>query len=252
MERLVFSIILLIGIAGIMPVAAQRGPQPNSPVGMLELPGASECKVGKQAPAFGFWTWAPRATVKVYILTADFTPNNLPYLLAPIDSWNAVSDATGSGVELVYIGPTSAPLFCENCLTIMRGPVFDKSGRHATELRTYSAHRDQIMTYATIVIDPALTSPKALTNAIVHELGHNFGLVDCYTCKRKSTVMNQFKAVNVPNDMEAPTACDIAQVKAAYKELAVHVRPSPMVREGVQDEGEEPIDDDTPVVVPRP
>src|SRR6185503_13129547 len=119
----------------------------------------------------------------------------------------------------------------------------DKVKRHATELQTYSARRDQIMTWAHIVIDPVLTNPKALTNAMAHELGHNFGLFDCYSCKDKSTVMNQFKSVNVPNDMEGPTECDIAQVRAAYKELAVRVRPSPQILE-VVDEGEEPEDDD--------
>jgi hypothetical protein len=213
---------------------------------------STSCKVGTQAPAFGFWTWAPKTAVKVYILSADFEASELPHLLVPLKNWNAVSEATGSGVMFEYMGPTSAPLYCDACLTIMRGPVFDKTTRHATELRTYSAHRDQIMTWAQIVIDPVLTNPKALTNAIAHELGHNFGLLDCYSCKKSSTVMNQFKTINVPNDMEGPTACDIAQVKAAYKELLVRVRPSPQFKIVVVDEGEEPVDDDTPVVIRKP
>jgi hypothetical protein len=108
------------------------------------------------------------------------------------------------------------------------------------------------MTYASIVIDPALTNPKALTNAMAHELGHNLGLLDCFTCKRRSTVMNQFRVVNVSNDMEGPTACDVAQVRAAYKELATRVRPSPAPGLLLRDEGEEPIDDDTPIVEPKP
>jgi len=141
---------------------------------------------------------------------------------------------------------------CENCLTVMRGPVFDGRKRHATELRTYSARGDQIMTWAQIVVDPRLTNSKALTNAVAHELGHNFGLLDCYTCKFKTTVMNQFKVVNEPNDMEGPTTCDIAQVKAAFLELAVRVRPAPKIEEGVVDEGEEPEDDDTPIVIRKP
>jgi hypothetical protein len=58
--------------------------------------------------------------------------------------------------------------------------------------------------------------------------------------------------VNVSNDMEGPTACDIAQVGAAYKELALRVRPSPQPEKLRRDEGEEPVDDDTPIVVPKP
>jgi hypothetical protein len=135
----------------------------------------------------------------------------------------------------------------------MRGRVFDKTTRHATELSAYSARDNQIITSASIIVDPVLTNPKALLNALVHELGHNLGLLDCYTCKRKSTVMNQFEAMNVPNGMEGPTSCDIAQVKEAYKELKVLVRASPPVRKLMrEDEGEEPVDDDTPVVVPTP
>ena len=72
------------------------------------------------------------------------------------------------------------------------------------------------MTWAQIVVDPRLTNPKALTNAVAHELGHNFGLLDCYTCKFKTTVMNQFKVVNEPNDMEGPTTCDIAKLKPHF------------------------------------
>jgi hypothetical protein len=133
----------------------------------------------------------------------------------------------------------------------MRGRVFDKTTRHATELRAYSAKGNQIITFASIIVDPVLTNPKALLNALVHELGHNLGLLDCYTCKRKSTVMNQFEAVNVSNDMEKPTSCDIAQVREAYKELKMLVRASPSGRESMPvDEGEEPVDDDTPIVIP--
>jgi len=211
----------------------------------------SPCKVGKNASAFGFWTWAANSNIKVYTLGTDLTELELPYVLKPLQTWNAVSEVTGSGVKFEYIGSTSAPLYCDNCLTIMRGKVFDKAKRHATELRTFSAHADQIMSWAHIVIDPVLTNPAALTNAMAHELGHNFGLVDCYSCKSRSTVMIQFKTVNEPNDMEGPTACDIAQVKAAFRELAVRVRPSPTAKEIVE-EGEEPEDDDTPVVIKKP
>jgi len=207
------------------------------------------CKVGKDAPAFGFWTWGANTSIRIYILKSDFGDDELTYLLKPIENWNAVGIATGSGIKLDYAGTTRTPLYCQNCLTIMRGPVFNKAKRHATELQTYSAHSNQIMTWAHIVIDPVITNPEALINAIAHELGHTFGLIDCYSCKAKSTVMNQFKTVNQPNEMQGPTACDVAQVSAAYKELAIRVRPAPIIVE--VDEGE-PVDDDTPIVVRKP
>jgi hypothetical protein len=136
-------------------------------------------------------------------------------------------------------------------VTIVRGTVFDKSKRHLTELRTYSAARNRIMTWASIVIDPLLTNPKALTNALVHELGHSFGLLDCYSCKQGSTVMIQFKSLNVSNDMDCPSACDVAQVKLAYQTLAAQLKRARQTSL-VADEGEEPADDDTPVVIRKP
>jgi len=220
---------------------------------VAQTPGPiAPCAVGVRAPAIGFWTWAANAHVKVYLRAFDFTAEETPFLLTPLQNWDAAYEASGSGVRFEYQGATPQPMLCDNCLTIMRGKVFDRSRRHATELRVYSARRDQVITYASIVIDPTLTNLKAITNAVAHELGHNFGLLDCYTCKQKSTVMNQLKTMNVPNGMEGPTACDLAQVKEAYKELKAHPRPSPVALALPVDEGEEPVDDDTPVVTPKP
>ena len=227
-------LVLLMVLAAVSPLAAQ-----------------TSCKVGVAAAPVGFWTWAPESKISVYIVESDFKPDELEYLLAPLSPWNAVSEATGSKVKFEYKGLVNRPLYCENCLTIVRGPVFDKSKRHLTELRTYSAARNRIMTWATIVIDPLLANPKTLTNALVHELGHSFGLLDCYSCKQGSTVMIQFKSVNVSNGMDRPSACDVAQVKLAYQTIAAQLKrvtqPIPLV-----DEGEEPIDDDTPVVIRKP
>lgn len=210
--------------------------------------GLTHCVVGKQAAAIGFWTWGTNVSVKVYTVSADFKVDEIPYLLTALNNWNNVSAATGSGVKLDYQGSTTQQLKCVNCLTIMRGRVFDKNKRHATALTAFSADHDQIITYATIVIDPILTNPRAILDALAHELGHNFGLLDCFTCKKKSTLMNQFKVINEPNNIPAPTSCDIAQVRAAYEELKVRVRPSPTLL----DQGEEPEDDDTPIIIPHP
>jgi hypothetical protein len=209
---------------------------------------ASPCTVGVRAPAFGFWTWASDTRVKVYILASDFKSEEIPYLLTPLQRWDAVWESTGAGVRLDYEGTTSAPLDCQNCLTIMRRPVFNKKTRHGSEFEAHSEGDTQIVTYAAILIDPALTNPKALTNAVAHELGHSFGLLDCYLCKDHSTVMNKLKRMNASNDMEGPTRCDIAQVEAAYKELRIRVGPAPVVMNAVVDEGEEPVEDDTPLV----
>ena len=209
----------------------------------------SRCEAGVQAPPVGFWTWTAGTQVRVYVVERDFEQEDLPSLLAPLENWNAVSEATGSRVNFKYIGPKASPQHCENCLTIARGPVFDKKQRHLTELRAYSARNDRLMTWATIVVDFTLTNRQALTDAVAHELGHSFGLRDCYSCKAKSTVMNQFGRVNTPNEVPGPTTCDVAQVKSTYKQLALQVTQHKKIP---IDEGEEPVDDDTPIVIPKP
>jgi len=209
------------------------------------------CRIGEQAPPIGFWTWPQNTRVKVYVRSADFSSQQIFHLLSALKNWNDVSDATTSGVTFEYIGETAQTLDCVNCVTITRGQVFDGKRRHLTELHAYSIKHNQLISYAVIVVDPRLTDLKALTEAVAHELGHNLGLLDCYECRQKSTVMGKFKDINVPNNMAQPTACDIAQVKQAYTELKVRVRPSPKM--GLfEDEGEEPVDDDTPIIVPKP
>jgi hypothetical protein len=211
------------------------------------------CKVGQQAAPIGFWTWPANTHVQVYIRAVDFNAQQLPSLVLALQNWNLAAEQTGAGVKFEYQGNTVQQRACAGCLTIMRGKVFDQTARHATELRAFSAHDDQLITSAVILVDPVLTNSQAILNAMVHELGHNLGLLDCYTCKRRSTVMNQFSSLNVPNEMRQPTSCDIAQVRQVYQDLKTLVRASPKGREQAPvDEGEEPIEDDTPVVVPPP
>src|SRR5882672_1629849 len=115
--------------------------------GVAQRSTIAPCNVGTTAPGFGWWAWAPNTTVKVYILVANFKDNELPYVVAPIKKWNQASGATGTKVNFEYAGETSIPLHCVNCLTIMRGQVFDKLKRHATELRAYSGREDQLITW---------------------------------------------------------------------------------------------------------
>jgi hypothetical protein len=60
--------------------------------------------------------------------------------------------------------------------------------------------------------------------------------------------MRQFAALSF-SDTAGPTPCDVAQVRKAYEALALRPAPVAVVPE---DEGEEPVPDDTPLVVPEP
>lgn len=203
------------------------------------------CKVGSTAAGIGFWRWNHGARLKVYVIASDFSAAEIPYLVLPLQKWSAVSQETGSAVTLAYEGTTSQLMSCENCVTIMRANVLDRRSRHGSEVKAYGYSGSKLIKYAAILIDPAFKNPETLTNAVAHELGHSFGLTDCYECKDGSTVMNKLKAMNVSNGMVGPTACDVAQVRVAYAETRTRVSTKVAV---VVDEGEEGVEDDTPIV----
>ena len=208
----------------------------------------ADCKVGSRAAATGFWTWQPDSRVYVYFLQNHFSKEEINSLTTPIRLWDEVSEASETKVRLTYAGTTLTPLECENCLTILRGNVHNEKTRHGGEIRAFGVNGTRIIHHASIVIDPRMKTPASLKSAVAHELGHSFGLQDCYDCKDRSTVMIKFGGFSLSNGVEGPTGCDVAQVRKAYVELkkrfravVVHV-----------DEGEEGVPDDTPLVIPEP
>lgn len=212
---------------------------------------AAPCGVGKRGPDKGFWTWAIGSRLKVYVRENDFRSDQISHLVKPLREWEAVSKITGAGVTLSYEGTTSKILECSNCVTIMRHSVFNQKTRHGGELKAFGVEATQIIKYAAILIDPGVTDPETLSNVVAHELGHTFGLLDCYNCPAGSTVMNRMKGMNVSNGMVGPTSCDVAAVKRAYEKLHARADGDSKVVALPDDKGEEPIEDDTPVVVPE-
>ena len=207
-----------------------------------------DCKVGSRAAATGFWTWPPDTRVYVYVLQNDFSKEEISFLNTPIQLWNSVSEATESKVRLTYAGTTLKPRECENCLTILRGYVHNEKTRHGGEIRAFGINGTRIIHHASIVIDARMKTSESLKSAVAHELGHSFGLQDCYDCKDRSTVMIKFGGFSLSNGVEGPTGCDVTQVRKAYIELKKHYRP--VVAH--EDEGEEGVLDDTPLVIPEP
>ena len=208
----------------------------------------ADCKVGSRAAGTGFWTWQPNSRVYVYVLQNDFSKEEISSLGMPIKLWDAVSEVTESRVRLAYAGTTLMPRECENCLTILRGNVHNEKTRHGSEIRAFGINGTRIIHHASILIDPRMKTSESLKSAVAHELGHSFGLQDCYNCKERSTVMIKFGGFSLSNGVEGPTGCDVTQVRKAYIELKKRYRPVVMQ----EDEGEEGVPDDTPLVIPEP
>ena len=209
---------------------------------------AADCKVGSRAAATGFWTWQPDTRVYVYVMQNDFSKEEISSLITPMQLWDAASEATESKVRLTYAGTTLTTRECENCLTILRGDVHNQPTHHGGEIRAFGINGTRIIHHASIVIDPKMNTSASLKSAVAHELGHSFGLQDCYDCKDRSTVMIKFGGFSLSNGLEGPTGCDVTQVRRAYIELKKRYRPV-VVKE---DEGEEGEPDDTPLVIPEP
>src|ERR1051325_4188801 len=112
------------------------------------------CQVGQRAASIGFWTWGFNARVRVYVVARDFKNEEVAQVLNVLQNWNNVSDLTGSGVKLEYQGTTGQQLECVSCLTIRRGPVFDKSMRPLTSLTAFSLRHDHVISYAVSTVEP--------------------------------------------------------------------------------------------------
>src|SRR6266436_958053 len=215
---------------------------------------ASACDAKVKAPDYSLPEWPENAKVEVYIVAADFKPQELAAILTPLSNWSAVAEATGSGVTFTYSGPAVEPQDCLNCLTIMRGRVHDNQ-KHAAELHAYVIQGEQTILHARIVIDPVIPNLTALTNAVAHELGHNFGLSDCFSCHGHSTVMS---LIRTSDGFTGPTSCDVAQVRRVYEHKRMQAaevkkrQPQQVAKIVPVDPGEEPVDDDTPIVVKKP
>lgn len=216
------------------------------------------CRIGETAPPIGSWTWAPNSRVEVYVRLADFAADEVLGMLTAMQNWDASASENGSGVRFEYKGTVNEAKTCDNCLTILRGKVADK--RHGAELQAFSKRNNQLIDYAWIVIDPSYKKPATLTSIVAHELGHSLGLLDCFSCKRGSSAMSRFnttfrlfqiKVADWANGIKGPASCDTAQVKEAYKELRIFLRPAPTITAvRPADQGEEPEEDDTLIVLP--
>jgi hypothetical protein len=211
----------------------------------------SRCVVGRTAPSFGFWTWPANSQVNIYLRTPDFSAADVSAVKVSVGNWDGSALENGSHVRFTVRGLTGEMKTGTGDMTLIRGDVYDNKVRHYALLQAHSLKEDQLIDYALVIIDFSVKNADVLTNVMAHELGHSLGLLDCYKCNSKSTAMGLMKAGGESNGIEGPTACDKAGVLAAYRELRMRVGPAPTAlsfNKRVEDEGEEPEADDTPVV----
>lgn len=201
----------------------------------------SVCRVQKNAAGFRLLTWPPRSRVRVFSLSTHFKESEIAYLRRALENWNSVSKASRTQVQFLYEGSVATAENCDGCVTLMRGRI--ARDNHAALLDAVAFAETRIITYAKIILDQNLNDADEISNAVAHEIGHGFGLLDCYSCGQNSTVMN---AVNASRGTSLPTACDVSQVKRVYELLNRQAQVRELNRRAQMDEGEEPVEDDTP------
>jgi hypothetical protein len=221
----------------------------NYPKALASQTLPAPCVVGRTAAATGFWTWPANSHVNIYLREPDFSAAYVSAVRIAVENWDAAAAENGSNVHFTFQGLTSETKIAKGDLTVIRGDVYDKKTKHLALLQAHSLQGNQLIDYALVVVDLRVKNPEVLTNVMAHEIGHSLGMLDCYECRGKSTAMSLLKTGTEPNGIEGPTQCDILAVRAAYRKLALHVRPAPTPQLPI-DVGEEPEADDTPIVRP--
>ena len=211
---------------------------------------SAPCVVGRTAAPVGFWTWPAGTHVSVYLRAPDFNVADIAAVSVALQNWDAAAVENGSQVHFSFHGLTRETKTAQGDMTLVRGDIYQKKIRHLALLEAHSLLNNQLIDYALVIVDLTVKDPEVLTNVMAHEIGHSLGLLDCYHCRGGSTAMGLMKSANESNGIEGPTPCDKTAVLSAYEKLSLHVARSPAALQSVEamDQGEEPEEDDTPVV----
>lgn len=178
-------------------------------------PRAHGCSVGGNAAPLSQWRWAPRARVTVYALRGQFDAKESERLAAAVRRWDMALRQSLSGIRIKPGGETDARVPRAGEIIVIRDHV-KVDGHQVGEFRSVLRDSRGYVTAAVIALDRSIDDLRNLSSLLSHELGHGFGLWDCETCAKQTTVMNGFKFPG-RNVAEAPSLCDVLQVGAAYE-----------------------------------
>jgi hypothetical protein len=176
---------------------------------------ARGCTVGGNAAPLSRWRWAPGTRVTVYALRGQFNPKELERLASAVRRWDLALRQSLSGIRVRSGGETDSWVPRAGEIIVIRDRV-KVGGQHVGEFRSVLRDARGFVTAAVIAFDRSIDDLRNLSSLLSHELGHGFGLWDCETCAKRSTVMNGFKFPG-RNVAEAPSLCDVLQVGAAYE-----------------------------------
>lgn len=173
------------------------------------------CNSNVTAPVL-YGGWQRGTVVKVFIDLNNMTPAAQQAVKDSVAKWNAANQANGSGVYL-RLSPTR-PQFAERYIIVRTDT--NVTGANGVPARAVNATTRDPNTGVTknslIRIEDVMTNYDAVLEAMVHEIGHTFGLDHCPNCGLTDSIMAT--APYNPNDKStyntaygratAPTTCD--------------------------------------------
>ena len=168
-------------------------------------------------------TWGQGATVTVVINPTDFpTDEQRQAIQQAFTTWK--NSTSGANVNFTFTTGGN-PNGANNTYYVKRGSTTtggDTNIAFTGDLTTTNNRTTSAIT----ILDSSITRTATLTNVMLHEIGHTFGLEDCVACTQGSTVMSAYSTdcfcPEFPCDqtapfngmrwdcppMQAPTTCD--------------------------------------------
>jgi len=164
-----------------------------------------ECSTPDKLARTGGATWARNATVTVVINPNDFPTDAAQQAIRQaFTTWQNAH--TNSGVTFTFT-TGSDPQNAMNSYYVHSGPTTTGGNTNIGFLGSPST-QGNITTSVSTTLDSSLTRAATLTNIMLHEIGHTFGLDDCMNCAPGSTVMSTYQAdcycPSFPCDQNAP------------------------------------------------
>jgi hypothetical protein len=131
--------------------------------------------------------WGHGSTVAVTINPNDFpTTAERQAIEAAFTAWQNAN--THSGVTFTFTTGTTDPN-STNTFYVNRGAT--QNGAATSVSNTGSPTTSgNITTHAATTIDPRVTADHAIASFMAHEIGHTFGLGDCFSCNTAASMMS--------------------------------------------------------------
>lgn len=162
--------------------------------------------------------WSQNAAVQVNI-DPSFSSEQRAGIVQAFNNWQSANGTTGnqSGVTFTFTYNSTAVSGTDTFqVNYQNPPTVDpnQSGRGATALSSGANSLSSATTY----LSPNVTLRQAVTEVMVHEIGHAFGLDDCPDCFLQDSVMGLAPVGSDPNRTGravSPTNCDNGAVTRA-------------------------------------